>query len=120
MSDKIVSSEYMNWLKEIKSKIRSTQVRASLAASKELILFYWDLGESISRKLKENAWGNNLIEQLSNDLQSEFPSIQGFSRTNLYYTKKFYEYFCDFPEGIEIVPRLGGQMECDLSGLSCD
>ncbi len=32
------------WLKELKAKIRSTQIRAALAASRELILFYWELG----------------------------------------------------------------------------
>ena len=49
--------EYTRWLKELKEKITRVQVRAALAASRELILFYWDLGESISRKLQENSWG---------------------------------------------------------------
>lgn len=105
----INSPEYMNWLKEIKDKVYGAQIRAALAASRELICFYWELGESINIKLKENAWGNKIIEQLSKDLGGEFPGVQGFSRTNLYYIKKFYVFFVDFSE-MPIVPQTGGQL----------
>ncbi len=47
------TSDYALWLKELKEKIRSVQVRAALAANRELILFYWELGGDISRKLAE-------------------------------------------------------------------
>ena len=103
--------EYTRWLKEIKDKISRAQIRAALAASRELILFYWDLGESISGKLKENTWGNKVIDQLSKDLALEFPGIQGFSRRNLYYIKKFYEYFSEVDI---IVPRPGAQLENEI------
>lgn len=110
--------EYTHWLKELKEKITRAQVRAALAASQELILFYWDLGESISRKLHENSWGNKVIDQLSKDLTSEFCGVQGFSRTNLYYVKKFYEFFCSFSDHGQFVPRGGGQIENEIVPLS--
>jgi len=106
--------EYSRWLQEIKGKIRRVQVRAARAASRELILFYWDLGESISRKLQENIWGNKVVDQLSKDLTSEFPGVQGFSRRNLYYVKKFYEFFSGFLGTEVIVPRDGAQMENEI------
>ncbi len=106
--------EYTCWLQEIKEKITRAQVHAALAASRELILFYWDLGESISGKLQENIWGNKVIDQLSKDLTSEFPDVQGFSRRNLYYVKKFYEFFSGFSETEVIVPRGGAQMENEI------
>jgi len=105
------ASEYTRWLKEIKYKIKRVQIRASLAASRELILFYWDLGESISRKLQENIWGNKVIDQLSKDLTSEFTGVQGFSRRNLYYVKKFYEFFSGFSDTDVIVPQVGAQLK---------
>ncbi len=46
-------------------------------------------------------------------MSSEFPGIQGFSRTNLYYVKKFYDYFSTFSENEQIVPPSGGQIEID-------
>ncbi len=106
--------EYTHWLQEIKAKIKRAQIRAALAASRELILFYWDLGESISKTLQENTWGNKVIDQLSKDLASEFSGIKGFSRRNLYYVKKFYEFFSSFSNAEVIVPRGGAQFENDI------
>jgi len=104
------NQEYKNWLREIKEKIKGAQIRAALSANREVILFYWDLGESINRKIKENAWGNKVIDQLSKDLSSEFPDVAGFSRRNLYYIKKFYEYFLGFSKKMEFVHQSGAQM----------
>ncbi len=106
-----MTTDYTIWLKELKLKIRGAQVKAALAASRELIFFYWELGSDISQKLSKYNWGAKLIDQLASDLQKEFTGIQGFSRRNLYYVKKFYEYFNDFPYSDIIVPRLGAQIE---------
>ena len=111
MDNKIIASEYTNWLEDIKKRISRAQIRAALAASRALILFYWEIGELITKKLDENAWGNKVIDQLSKDLKIEFPGIQGFSRTNLYYIKQFYEYFETFSLSETIIPRAGGQNE---------
>jgi predicted nuclease of restriction endonuclease-like (RecB) superfamily len=105
-----LTPEYASWLKALKAKIRSVQIKAALAASRELILFYWELGEDISRKLAENNWGAKVIDHLSSDLQKEFPGIQGFSRRNLYYAKKFYEFFHELPVSDRFVPRVGAQI----------
>ena len=105
------ASDYGGWLKELKAKIRSTQIRAALAASRELILFYWELGGDISRKLEETNWGAKVIDQLAKDLRSEFPDMQGFSRRNLYYLKKFYEIFSSFSDDTQIVPPTGAQLK---------
>ncbi len=106
--------DYGLWLKELKAKIRSTQIRAALAASRELILFYWELGGDISRKLAETNWGAKVIDQLAKDLRSEFPEMQGFSRRNPYYTKKFYELFNAFSKEAEIVPPIRAQLKTSL------
>ena len=42
---------------------------------------------------KQTAWGSKFLTQVSNELKSEFPDIQGFSETNLKYCKLFYSYF---------------------------
>jgi len=40
--------------------------------------------------------GKSIVENLSNDLQKEFPGINGFSVQNLWYMRKFYkEYYGD-------------------------
>ena len=42
---------YKQWLTELKTKIRSTQIKAAIAVNTELILFYWELGRMLSEKL---------------------------------------------------------------------
>jgi DUF1016 N-terminal domain len=83
--------EYISWLKELKTKIRSTQAKAALAVNSALIEFYWDLGRMIAEK--ESVWGSKLMEQISKDLKEEFPEMQGLSTSNLKYCKRFYLFY---------------------------
>ena len=82
-----MNPEYKQWLQQLKSRIRSAQIKAALKVNTELIELYWSLGKEIVQKEKEAQWGERLIPQLSKDLLSEFPEMKGFSRTNLYYVK---------------------------------
>jgi hypothetical protein len=52
-----LTPEYKTWLTELKSKIRSVQIKAALAVNSALIEFYWELGKMISEK--ESVWGIN-------------------------------------------------------------
>jgi predicted nuclease of restriction endonuclease-like (RecB) superfamily len=36
---------------------------------------------------------NNYVEQLAKDLRAEFPDMKGFSRSNLFYIRKFYQFY---------------------------
>ncbi|MDD4218517.1 MAG: hypothetical protein PHZ24_14435 [Bacteroidales bacterium] len=47
------NNEYASWLADIKAKIQKARLKVILAANKELILFYYDLGQDISSKLKK-------------------------------------------------------------------
>ncbi|GAA4020341.1 hypothetical protein GCM10022408_37930 [Hymenobacter fastidiosus] len=40
-------AEYPQFLAELKTHIRETQVRAALAVNSELVLLYWRIGRSI-------------------------------------------------------------------------
>jgi predicted nuclease of restriction endonuclease-like (RecB) superfamily len=88
-----IDKDYLKWFSEIKNKIRSTQIRAALAANATLIEFYYDLGGMIVEKQEQSAWGDKLVLQLSKDLQAEFPEMSGFSYTNLKFCKQFFNYF---------------------------
>ena len=84
---------YKQWLTELKTKIRSTQIKAAIAVNTELILFYWELGRMLSDKLSQGSWGDKVLETLSKDLRDEFPEMKGFSVSNLKTCKLFFEYF---------------------------
>ncbi len=87
----ITTTEYKNWLVELKSKIRSSQIKAAIAVNSELIAFYWELGKLISEK--ESVWGSKLVEKVAQDLKEEFPEVKGLSRRNLFNCKQFYKFY---------------------------
>lgn len=83
--------EYKSWLIQLKSKIRSVQAKAAIAVNSALIEFYWELGKMITEK--ENVWGSKLLEQVAQDLKTEFPAMKGLSVRNLKYTRQFYIFY---------------------------
>lgn len=86
-------AEYQAWLGSIKQRIVSVRLRMALAASRELIQFYWDLGALIAHKQAQSQWGDKLIAQLSADLQKAFPDIKGLSASNLKYCLRFFQFY---------------------------
>jgi predicted nuclease of restriction endonuclease-like (RecB) superfamily len=90
----------------LKLKIRSTQIKASIAVNATLIQFYWELGKMIVEKQTQTSWGEKLIEQVSKDLKDEFPYMQGLSRSNLKYCKRFYCFYKDSAIGQQPVDQL--------------
>ena len=87
------TKEYKNFIIDIKSKISYSQIKIASTVNSALIMFYWELGEMIFLKQKETKWGSKFIEMMAKDLKKEFPSLKGFSRTNLFYIKKLYEFY---------------------------
>ena len=41
-------AEYQAWLNTIKQRVQSARLRVALAANRELIQFYWELGAQIA------------------------------------------------------------------------
>jgi predicted nuclease of restriction endonuclease-like (RecB) superfamily len=101
----IIDDDYKKWILEIKSKIRSAQMKAALSVNVALIEFYWDLGKMIAEK--QTAWGSKFLEKVSNDLKNEFPDMKGFSVTNLKYCRLFYNQF-------KISPQVGDESLLEL------
>ncbi len=81
--------EYVKLLENIKIDILQTQLKAALSVTKELILLYWRIGKTISKKMKTEGWGTKVVEKLAHDLGKSFPGIAGFSIRNLKYMRKF-------------------------------
>jgi predicted nuclease of restriction endonuclease-like (RecB) superfamily len=98
---------YEEFLGELKERIRSARLRASLAANRELIELYWHIGRSVVEKQKTSGWGNAVIAHLGDDLQKAFPGESGFSRTNVYRMRAL---FLAYQGAEKIVPQLVGQI----------
>ena len=79
----------LNFIAEIKRKIRQAQYEAMQAVNIQLVTLYWEIGESIAKKQKE-SWGKAVVPKLSEELQKEFPGVSGFSIGNLWLMAQFY------------------------------
>jgi predicted nuclease of restriction endonuclease-like (RecB) superfamily len=80
---------YLELLLEVKTKIRAAQIKAMVTVNRQLVLLYWEIGQSILERQQKHGWGSKVVEQLAQDLQLEFPDMQGFSRRNLLYMRQF-------------------------------
>lgn len=87
---KINNAPYIEFLTDIKAKIRQSQYEALKKVNKTLLSLYWDIGKDIVEKQEEFGWGKSIVETLSKDLQSEFPGMNGFSPANLWRIRSFY------------------------------
>ena len=80
---------YDDFLRDLKARIRTVQVRAALAVNRELVLLYWQIGRDILERQEREGWGAKVIDRLSRDLRREFPEVKGFSSRNLKYMRAF-------------------------------
>ena len=95
-----IDQEYVQWLNEIKARYRSAQIKASVRINVEQLLFNWQLGRDLVIRKAEEKWGSGIVEQVSLDLQAAFPGSKGFSTTNLWYMKQWYQFYA------AAIPRL--------------
>lgn len=80
----IRNADYSAFIKDVKQRIQTAQIKAAVRVNQELLGLYWVLGEQIIEKQYEASWGDGFLEQMSHDLLAEFPEMKGFSRRNLY------------------------------------
>ena len=84
------SSEYLNFKNEITKRIKSAQYETLKAVNKEIITLYWEIGKRITEQQTSLGWGKYIVENLSRDIQKEFPGIQGFGVRNMWDMARFY------------------------------
>ena len=102
-------TDYVQLLDQVKSRIREARVRAGLAANRELVALYWEIGKLIVGRQKAEGWGSAVIERLSRDIRHEFPDLKGFSPRNIWRMRAFY---LAYTEEVTNLP----QAEADFDG----
>ena len=103
----ILDKDYTQWIKELGSRYRQSQIKAAVKVNQEMLQFYWELGRDIVEMHIEERWGEGVIKTLSADLQSEIPGITGVSNRNIYYCKQFYLLY---NQAIEILPQVEAKL----------
>lgn len=87
-----------NRFTDIIQLIKQSRTNAIRAVNAELINLYWDIGEYISKKIEQSEWGDSVVKELANFIQTYEPEIKGFSDKNIWRMKQFYETYKDFPK----------------------
>jgi predicted nuclease of restriction endonuclease-like (RecB) superfamily len=90
MAKQTLTKEYKLFLAEIKQKVYRSQYEAMKQVNRSLIGLYWEIGKGIVEKQQRLKWGKSVVEKLAEDLQHEFPGMQGWSSHNLWRMRKFY------------------------------
>lgn len=88
-----LDSEYVSWIQDVKKRFRDVRIKAAVKVYSEQLLFNWGLGRDLVERKAEEIWGSGIVEQVSLDLQNEFPGVQGFSTRNLWNMKKWYLFY---------------------------
>lgn len=88
-----LDAEYADWIAELKHRYRAAQVKASVRVNTEKLRYNWELGRDLVQKKAEERWGAGVVEQVSLDMQREFPDAEGFSTRNVWYMKQWYLFY---------------------------
>jgi predicted nuclease of restriction endonuclease-like (RecB) superfamily len=70
------------------------------------VLLYWQLGQDILTRQRQQGWGAKVIDRLARDLQKEFPDMKGFSPRNLKYMRAFAEAYPNEPIVQEVLAQI--------------
>ncbi len=76
---------------EIIHLINTSKQKAYEQVNTILIELYWNIGQYISTKTIKENWGKSIVKELSDYIQIQEPTINGFSDKNLWRMKQFYE-----------------------------
>ena len=95
---KLTKKSQSEEFQEILGIIQSGRTRAFEAVNVALIETYWAIGEQLSRKVSEAGWGKGVVADLASWLAAEAPDLKGFSSSNLWRMKQFYETYAPLPK----------------------
>jgi predicted nuclease of restriction endonuclease-like (RecB) superfamily len=91
---------------EISKLISDSRARALLSVNTVLIDLYWNIGEIISRKISAAEWGDGVVAQLAGYIARTQPALRGFTRSNLFRMRQFYETYREDKKVAPLVRQL--------------
>lgn len=87
----IYTAELREAVRQIKTAILQSQVRAVQMVNQEQLSLYYGIGRYVSQNSGKEFWGTGAIAQLSKMLKAELPGLKGFSEENIKLMRRFYE-----------------------------
>jgi len=97
MAKKQLSEQYslsgdFEHIVDIIRKAREMTIRTINAG---LIDLYWEIGRIVSEKVRNNGWGQSIVEELARYINEHYGNPRGFSAQNIWRMKQFYETYRD-------------------------
>ncbi len=110
----LADKEYIEWLADVKTRFRQSQIKASIRVNTDMLEFYWSIGRDLVALRAEERWGAGVVKQFALDMRQAFPDATGFSHTNVKYMKQWYSfYFKQITKSQQVVgpiyPQVGGE-----------
>src|ERR1700722_764716 len=82
---------------EVLDMIEAARSRAVTAVNTTLIELYWKIGAHISRRIVEDGWGDATVQALSDSIQRRYRGLTGYSASNLWRMRQFFDTYRDEP-----------------------
>ncbi len=96
---------YFQILEDLKNKIIQTRQRMVHSVNVQMLIMYWDIGNTIDGMEQEQKWGAKIVQKLSRDLYTSFPDMKGISLRNLRYMRDFSLAYPDFKDGFSMLQQ---------------
>ena len=106
-NNKDLVSENLPAFEEIIEIIERARENAFRAVNRELNSMYWEIGRYVSDKVKNGGWGKSVVSEFSDFVQSHYEGSKGFSASNIWRMRQFYELYCDNEKLAPLVRELG-------------
>lgn len=86
-------SKYVEWLSDVKARFHQSQVKAAIRVNTSMLELYWSIGRDLVALRAEERWGTGIVKQFALDMRQAFPSVTGFSDSNVKYMKQWYLFY---------------------------
>jgi predicted nuclease of restriction endonuclease-like (RecB) superfamily len=102
---------------ELADLISARRERVARLVNTEVVDLYWELGRRISEKIQAEAWGRGTVNGLAEYLGAQAQGLRGFSASNLWRMRQFYETWAGAsPELATLLRELPWSSHLDLLG----
>ena len=86
--------------------IENAKQKAYTAVNHEYIDMCWRVGEYVSGRVKSAGWGKGVVRELADFLHMKTMGGQGYSASNIWRMKQFYETYAGKPKLATVLREL--------------
>ena len=92
--------------KEIINIIQNHRQNAYRKINEELVMMYYEIGQYLSKKVNAGEYGEGVISKIASKIKEQYPTLNGFSKRNLYQMIQFYKIYKDNQKVRPLVAQL--------------